>query len=78
MDKAATVPAVSNPGPRAAWNHVADRLSRGVSANLIARWNGASWQPVGTGMNWSVQALCVYNGELYAGGAFTTAGGKSP
>ena len=36
MDKAATAPAVPAPGPRAAWNHIADLLSRGVSDSLLA------------------------------------------
>jgi len=36
MDKAATVPAVPAPGPRAAWNRVADLLSRWVSDSVIA------------------------------------------
>ena len=36
MDKATAVPAVSAPGPRAAWNHVADRLSLGVSDSFLA------------------------------------------
>jgi peptidoglycan hydrolase-like amidase len=51
----------------------------GVSANYIARWNGTSWQPLGTGMGGiyrDVYALTVYNGELIAGGQFTTAGGN--
>jgi len=45
----------------------------GATANYIAKWNGASWQAVGTGTNSDVRALCVYNGELYAAGSFTTA-----
>jgi putative oxidoreductase len=36
MDKAATVPAVAAPGPRAAWNGVADALSRWVGDSLLA------------------------------------------
>ena len=48
----------------------------GVSANYIARWNGATWQPLGSGMNSDVLALTVYNGELVVGGWFTTAGGR--
>ena len=44
-------------------------------ASYIAKWNGVSWDSVGTGMNNAVMALAVYNGELYAGGGFTTAGG---
>lgn len=34
-----------------------------------------SWSPLGAGLNGSVYALAEYNGELYAGGVFTTAGG---
>ena len=51
----------------------------GVLVNCIAKWNGTSWQPVGTGTDervW-VLALCVYDGELYAGGVFNTCGGVS-
>ena len=53
----------------------------GVAASYIAKWNGVNWQALGAGMgmggvsNPRVCALCVYNGELYAGGGFTTAGG---
>ncbi|TVQ51547.1 MAG: hypothetical protein EA377_12360, partial [Phycisphaerales bacterium] len=53
----------------------------GVPVNRIAKWNGSSWSLLGTGMNESVRALAVFdNGlgggqALYAGGAFTTAGG---
>ncbi len=47
----------------------------GVPANRIARWDGSSWQSLGSGMNYTVYALTVYNGELIAGGDFTTAGG---
>jgi hypothetical protein len=46
----------------------------GVPANYIARWDGSSWQPFGSGMNSSVSALTVYNGEIVAGGGFNIAG----
>ena len=53
----------------------------GVDANMIARWDGNNWQPLGSGMRgagWEefpeVCALTVYNGELVAGGSFTKAG----
>jgi len=46
-----------------------------MSANYIARWNGTSWAPLGSGMNGKVTALAVHNGVLYAGGSFSTAGG---
>jgi hypothetical protein len=52
----------------------------GVSANRIARWNGSSWTALGSGVNegtvTSIIALAVLpNGNLVAGGDFTTAGG---
>ena len=53
----------------------------GVSANYIARWDGTSWSPLGSGMNsdgstgQGVSTLIVYDGQLIAGGTFTTAGG---
>ncbi len=51
----------------------------GASAKSIARWNGSSWNSVGTGsgngVNGVVNALTVYNGELYVGGSFSVAGG---
>jgi hypothetical protein len=44
----------------------------------IARWTGASWSPVGEGMDGYVQALQVFDDgsgpALYAGGVFTIAG----
>lgn len=55
----------------------------GENANGIARWNGTSWQPLGTGVDSApypgpgVYALTVYNGDLIAGGEFTTAGGEN-
>lgn len=55
----------------------------GVAADCIARWNGTSWQPLGSGLTNSfnftpvVYALTVFNGELYAGGDFDTAGGQA-
>ena len=50
----------------------------GVSANRVARWEGANWQPLGTGVTGgSVWCVTEFNGELIAGGFFTTAGGVS-
>lgn len=53
----------------------------GNPANHIARWNGASWSAVGTGISGTAYPLtaysfAVYNGELYVGGTFTSAGGS--
>jgi hypothetical protein len=51
----------------------------GVAANSIAKWNGSSWSPLGSGMNYFVSVLTVFDDgtgpALYAGGLFTTAGG---
>lgn len=55
----------------------------GVPANRIARWNGRSWSPLGSGMNSTVHALTVFDDgagggpALYAGGQFTSAGGAA-
>jgi hypothetical protein len=51
----------------------------GLTVNHITRWNGADWNAYvsggQTGVNQPVRALTVYDGDLYAGGLFTTAGG---
>lgn len=46
----------------------------GVTVNGIARWNGTSWSAVGNGFNIEVKSLCVYDGQLVAGGSFTKLG----
>lgn len=47
----------------------------GVPANRVARWDGAAWTPLGSGMDLYVFALAVYENLLIAGGRFDTAGG---
>jgi trimeric autotransporter adhesin len=53
----------------------------GLPAANVARWNGSSWTPLGSGTNGPVLALAVYddgNGaRLYAAGRFTSAGGAA-
>ncbi|MCA8940940.1 MAG: hypothetical protein KDB80_00145 [Planctomycetes bacterium] len=47
-----------------------------VAANRIARWDGAVWSPLGSGLNGGVRALrSLPNGGLLVGGVFTSAGG---
>jgi hypothetical protein len=54
----------------------------GKPANYIAKWNGNSWTSLGSGIAGAfpaltyVSALSVLGNDLYAGGGFTTAGGK--
>jgi hypothetical protein len=42
--------------------------------NRIAKWDGASWSPLGTGMNETVYAIAISGTNVYAGGHFTSAG----
>jgi hypothetical protein len=41
----------------------------------IARWDGSSWAPLGSGCSSIVEAFEIFNGELIVGGSFTSAGG---
>lgn len=49
----------------------------GAPVNYIAKWNGSSWVPLGSGMNASVKTIVVSGTNVYAGGFFTEAGGVS-
>lgn len=58
----------------------------GVPVNNIARWDGAKWDSVGSGVKYMyngkseqswVRALCVFKGVLYIAGYYNTAGGIS-
>ncbi|MGY3089509.1 hypothetical protein ACVWYF_002557 [Hymenobacter sp. UYAg731] len=54
----------------------------GAAANYIARWNGTAWSSLGTGtangVSGRIRALAVAgNGDVYAGGQFTQAGGAA-
>lgn len=45
------------------------------NATRIAVWDGAEWQPLGSGLQNTCFSLAVFNGKLYAAGDFTLAGG---
>ncbi len=48
----------------------------GVTASYIARFNGVSWEALGSGINYPGYALAVHpDGSIYVGGTFTSAGG---
>lgn len=50
----------------------------GAPANRVAKWNGAAWSPLGSGVGGAgdvVTALASIGTDLYASGIFTTAGG---
>ncbi len=46
----------------------------GIAANNIAKWNGNAWSPLGLGLNNNASIIASFGGDLYVGGAFTTAG----
>ncbi len=55
----------------------------GVKANSIARWDGSAWQPLGDGLYGSISpgaqmvtAIATHDSNLFAVGAFDTAGGE--
>src|SRR5439155_6605023 len=48
------------------------------TANHVARWDGSGWWALGSGVDNSVYALAIDpQGEVYAGGYFTSAGGRA-
>jgi hypothetical protein len=51
----------------------------GVAASRVAKWNGTTWSPLGSGMNGDIRSLAVFDDgsgpAMYAGGSFTVAGG---
>jgi hypothetical protein len=53
----------------------------GTAANRVAKWDGATWSMLGSGLNGEVRAFAMFNDgsgpALYVGGAFTEAGGMS-
>ncbi|MBK6775068.1 MAG: hypothetical protein IPG74_04190 [Flavobacteriales bacterium] len=48
---------------------------REITHGHIARWDGIQWSAMDGGMNDRVYCMTLHNGELYAGGLFTIAGG---
>jgi hypothetical protein len=47
----------------------------GGTPNVVASWNGASWQPLGQAADQPVTALADYHGALVAAGSFLQIGG---
>ena len=44
-------------------------IAAGKNTNYIAKWDGSTWRPLGSGMNSYVNTVTVYNGQLIAGGS---------
>ncbi|RYU78898.1 beta strand repeat-containing protein, partial [Hymenobacter persicinus] len=51
--------------------------SGAVPATMIAKWNGTTWNTLGTGLNGNVRALVASGNQLIAGGDFTVSGDGS-
>ena len=47
-----------------------------LKESFIARWDGKTWTELGDGLNGIVYAIAATDTDLYAGGAFTKAGGQ--
>jgi hypothetical protein len=56
------------------WNGLLVAASAGFGGDGVFAWTGTTWQSLGA-TSGSVFAMCSYNGSLYVGGYFTTAGG---
>jgi len=53
-------------------------MAGGITANRVARWNGATWSAIGSGMTSGVYAMVVMpNGDLVVGGSFVVGGGAT-
>ncbi|MBP6003578.1 MAG: hypothetical protein KA746_09115 [Pyrinomonadaceae bacterium] len=52
-------------------------VAGGGPADLIAKWNGTAWSPLGTGLNAVASSVTPAGGDIFVGGAFTTAGCNS-
>jgi len=45
------------------------------NADYIAKWNGSSWDSLGSGLNNTVRAVAISGDDVYVGGEFSLAGG---
>jgi len=48
----------------------------GVASNNIAKYDGSSWTPLGSGTNASTSSVFASNDDIFVSGHFTTAGNK--
>ncbi len=55
-----------------AFTSISDPSGTTVAASRIAAWDGTAWRPLGGGADGTVYALSVWNGQLVAGGVFSS------
>ncbi len=67
------------PGPHAPALYVGGDFEHAgtTSALGIARWNGANFEALASGLDGPAAAMTVFDGALYVGGFFTSAGGTT-
>ena len=46
------------------------------NASCIVKWNGSSWEPLGTGTDYWVTSIAFDGSDIYIGGSFSNAGGQ--
>ncbi len=52
------------------------RTAGGIPCNSIARWDGAAWSPMESGIEGQAATLASFGEDLFVGGAFGAAGGQ--
>jgi hypothetical protein len=53
------------------------RYADGKPVGYIARWRGQGWQPLGSGVDYTVKSITRHGEDLYVTGEFKKAGGMS-
>lgn len=46
---------------------------QGIQAKGIAKWNGTSWSPLGSGINGRINTIAIAGNDIYVGGSFNVA-----
>lgn len=49
----------------------------GARVKFVAKWDGAQWDPLGSGVDGFVHSVALCDSFLYVGGSFDTAGGQA-
>ncbi|MGE4072844.1 MAG: hypothetical protein AB7E72_16880 [Lysobacterales bacterium] len=50
-------------------------FSNGQQVNRVSVWDGSSWSPLGSTFSFNPNSLVAFQGQIYAGGSFSSVGG---